>query len=59
MAFWNRLKPDGYAKGLKHSTLGNVAVPVIIENSKGRDHTLISVRAAVRSACRSLKQVKE
>ncbi len=35
MGFWNSLKAQWYAKGVKRSTLGRIAVPVIIENSKG------------------------
>ncbi len=35
MGFWNRLKAQWYAEGVKHSTLGRIAVPFIIEHSKG------------------------
>jgi SAM-dependent methyltransferase len=35
MGFWNRCKAEWYARGLKHSTLGRIAVPIIIGRSKG------------------------
>ena len=33
--FWNRLKAEWYLKGLKHSTLPKVALPVITGKAKG------------------------
>ncbi|MEK6531528.1 MAG: class I SAM-dependent methyltransferase [Deltaproteobacteria bacterium] len=33
--YWNRLKAEWYRKGLKHSTLPNIAVPFMLEKAKG------------------------
>jgi SAM-dependent methyltransferase len=33
--FWNRLKAEWYVKGLKHSTLPRVALPIILERGAG------------------------
>ncbi len=33
--FWNRLKAEWYLKGLKHSTLPKVALPIITDKAKG------------------------
>jgi SAM-dependent methyltransferase len=35
MGFWNRCKAEWYARGIKTSTLGRIAAPIIIERSKG------------------------